>query len=151
MHSKKKGAVLVASLLEQRHAMKKTSCALIAGVSLMLAGAAHAGTIDFDDANTDGDFASLADISPYAGMKWSADWYAGDNTIDGYANGAHSGANYAINGIGSDDMTISSATAAAQLPGPGSQPMLAIGLLALGAGRHQARRPSTRTLLRLAA
>ena len=88
--------------------MKKTFCALIAG--LMLAGAAHAGVVDFDELNTDGDFASLSDISPYAGLNWSADWYAGDNTIDGYANGSHSGANYAVNGFGSDDMTISSAT-----------------------------------------
>jgi hypothetical protein len=43
-------------------------------------------------------------------LTWSGDWYAGDNTIDGYANSAHSGANYAVNGFGSDDMTISSAT-----------------------------------------
>ena len=89
--------------------MKKTLCALIAG--LMLAGAAHAGVVDFDELNTDGDFASLSDISPYAGLSWSADWYAGDDSIGGYANGAHSGANYAVNGFGSDQMIISSATA----------------------------------------
>jgi hypothetical protein len=90
--------------------MKKILCSLIGGVSLMLAGAAHASVVDFDDVNTDGDFASLSDISPYAGLSWSADWYAGDNSIDGYANGAKSGANYAVNGFGSDDMTISSVT-----------------------------------------
>lgn len=90
--------------------MKKTLCSLIAGASLMLAGAAHAGVVDFDDVNTDGDFASLSGISPYAGLSWSADWYAGDNGIDGYANGARSGANYAVNGFGSDAMGISSAT-----------------------------------------
>ncbi|WP_332687798.1 hypothetical protein [Devosia sp.] len=89
--------------------MKKTLCALIAGASLMLAGAAHAGVVDFDELNTDGDFASLSDISPYAGLSWSADWYAGDTSIDGYANGAKSGANYAVNGFGSDEMSISSA------------------------------------------
>lgn len=90
--------------------MKKTLCALIAGTSLMLAGAAHAGVIDFDDVATDGDFTSLTDISPYAGLSWSADWYAGDNSIGGYGNAAHSGANYAVNGFGGDDMSISSAT-----------------------------------------
>ena len=89
--------------------MKKTLCALITGASLMLAGAAHAGVVDFDELNTDGDFASLSDISPYAGLSWSADWYAGDTGIDGYANGAKSGANYAVNGFGSDAMSISSA------------------------------------------
>ena len=82
--------------------MKKTLCALIAGASLMLAGAAHAGVVDFDDVNTAGDFANLGDISPYAGLSWSGDWFAGDNSIGGYGNAAHSGANYAVNGYGSD-------------------------------------------------
>jgi hypothetical protein len=89
--------------------MKKTLCALIAGATLALAGAAHAGITNFDELATAGDFASLNDISPYAGLTWSADWYAGDTTIDGYANGAHSGANYAVNGFGSSEMSISSA------------------------------------------
>ena len=90
--------------------MKKTLCALIAGASLMLAGAAHAGVVDFDDVNTAGDFASLSDISPYAGLSWSGDWFAGDNSIGGYGNAAHSGANYAVNGYDSEDAGISSAT-----------------------------------------
>jgi hypothetical protein len=83
---------------------------LIGGVSLMLAGAAHAGVVDFDDLNTDGDFASLSDISPYAGLGWSADWYVGDNSIGGYANAARSGANFVVNGFGAENMSISSAT-----------------------------------------
>ncbi len=91
--------------------MKKTLCALIAGAALALAGAAHAGVTNFDELNTAGDFASLTDINPYAGLTWGADWYAGDTGIDGYANGAHSGANFAINGFGADPADISSASA----------------------------------------
>jgi hypothetical protein len=90
--------------------MKKTLFALIASASLMLAGAANAGVIGFEDVATDGDFASLSDINPYAGLTFSDDWYAGDNTIDGYGNGAHGGTHFAVNGFGSDGATISSAT-----------------------------------------
>ncbi|MBW8896877.1 MAG: PEP-CTERM sorting domain-containing protein [Massilia sp.] len=90
--------------------MKKTLFALIAGASLMLAGAAHAGVTGFEDVATDGDFASLSDINPYAGLNFSDDWYAGDNTIDGYGNGAHAGTHFAVNGFGSDGATITSAT-----------------------------------------
>jgi hypothetical protein len=92
--------------------MKKTLFALIASAGLMLGGAANAGVIDFEDVATDGDFSSLYDISPYAGLTWVGefDWFAGDNTIDGYANGAHSGTHYAVNAFGSDAVGISSAT-----------------------------------------
>ena len=90
--------------------MKKTFFALIAGATLALAGAAHAGVTNFDELVTDGEFTSLNDISPYAGLTWSGDWYAGDNTIGGYGNAAHSGKNFAVNGFGSDAAGISSAT-----------------------------------------
>jgi hypothetical protein len=50
--------------------MKKPLFALIAGAALALAGAAHAGAINFDELNTAGDFASLTDINPYAGPTW---------------------------------------------------------------------------------
>lgn len=90
--------------------MKKTLYALIASATLLLAGAAHAGVTNFDELATDGDFTSLNDISPFSGLTWSGDWYAGDNTIDGYANAAHSGTNFAVNGFGSDAVTVSSAT-----------------------------------------
>jgi len=90
--------------------MKKTLLALIAGASLMLAGAANAGVVGFEDVATDGDFSSLSDISPYAGLTFSDDWYAGDTGIDGYGNGAHGGTHFAVNGFGSDGATISSAT-----------------------------------------
>ena len=90
--------------------MKKTLFALIASASLMLAGAANAGILGFENVATDGDFASLGDINPYAGLTFSEDWYAGDNTIDGYGNGAHGGTHFAVNGFGSDGATISSAT-----------------------------------------
>ena len=92
------------------HLKKKTLFALIASVSLMLVGAANAGVVGFDDVATDGDFASLSDINPYAGLNFSDDWYAGDNTIDGYGNGAHGGTHFAVNGFGSDGATISGAT-----------------------------------------
>lgn len=90
--------------------MKKTLFALIASASLMLAGAANAGVVGFENVATDGDFASLSDINPYASLTFSDDWYAGDNTIDGYGNGAHGGTHFAVNGFGSDGATISSAT-----------------------------------------
>jgi hypothetical protein len=89
--------------------MKKILLALIAGATLALAGAAHAGVIHFDELNTAGDFTSLAELNPYAGLAWSSDWYAGDTSIGGYANGAHSGSNFAVNGFGADAMTVSSA------------------------------------------
>ena len=90
--------------------MKKTLLALIACAALALAGSAHAGVINFDELATGGDFLSLSDVNPYAGLNWSSDWYAGDNSIDGYANGARSGSNFAVNGFGSDAMSVSSAT-----------------------------------------
>ena len=90
--------------------MKKTFFALIAGATLALAGAAHAGVTNFDELVTDGEFTSLNDISPYAGLTWSGDWYAGDNTLSGYGNAAHSGTNYAVNGFASDATSVSSAT-----------------------------------------
>jgi len=90
--------------------MKKTLFALIASASLMLAGAAHAGVVGFENVATDGDFASLSDINPYTGLTFSDDWYAGDTGIDGYGNGAHGGTHFAVNGFGSDGATISSAT-----------------------------------------
>ena len=82
--------------------MKKTLFALIASASLMLAGAANAGVIGFENVATGGDFASLGDINPYAGLNFSDDWYAGDNTIDGYGNGAHGGTHSAPNGFSDD-------------------------------------------------
>jgi hypothetical protein len=90
--------------------MKKTLFALIASATLLLAGGAHAGVTNFDELAAGGDFSSLNDISPYAGLNWSGDWFAGDNTIDGYANAAHSGTNFAVNGFGSDAVTVGSAT-----------------------------------------
>lgn len=90
--------------------MKKTLLALIAGASLMLAGAANAGVVGFENLATDGDFASLSDINPYAGFTFSDDWYAGDTGIDGYGNGAHGGTHFAVNGFGTDGVTIGSAT-----------------------------------------
>jgi len=91
--------------------MKKTLFALIAGATLMLAGAAQAGVVGFENVSTAGDFTSLSDLNPYAGLNWSADWYAGDNTIDGYGNAAHSGTNFALNGFGDDPVGIASTTA----------------------------------------
>jgi len=89
--------------------LKKTLFALIASVSLMLAGAAHAGVIGFEDVATAGDFTSLADGNPYAALNWSADWYAGDNSIDGYGNAAHAGTHFSVNGFGDDPVGISGA------------------------------------------
>lgn len=90
--------------------MKKILCTLFAGASLMLAGGAHAAVIGFEDVITEGDFTSLSDASPYAGLSWGEGWFAGDSSIDGYANAVHSGANFAVNGFGDDQISIRSAT-----------------------------------------
>ncbi|NIA55337.1 PEP-CTERM sorting domain-containing protein [Massilia sp. TW-1] len=90
--------------------MKKTLFALIASASLMLAGAANAGVIGFEDVViTDGDPTSLSDLNPYAGLTFGDDWFAGDNTV-GYGNAAHGGTHFAVNGFSDDGATISSAT-----------------------------------------
>ena len=90
--------------------MKKILCALLAGASLMLAGAAQAGPVGFEDVATGGDFSSLNDLNPYAGLNWSGDWFAGDNSIDGYANGARSGSKFAVNGFGGEEASLTSDT-----------------------------------------
>jgi hypothetical protein len=90
--------------------MKKTLFALIASAGLMLAGAANAGVVGFENVATGGDFASLGDLNPYAGLTFSDDWFAGDTGIDGYGNGAHGGTHFAVNGFGTDGVTIGSAT-----------------------------------------
>src|SRR4051794_4808342 len=91
--------------------MKKILCALFAGASLMLADGAHAAVIGFDDVIiTEDDFTSLADASPYASLSWGEGWFAGDSSMGGYANAAHSGANFAVNGYGDDQISVSSAT-----------------------------------------
>jgi hypothetical protein len=89
--------------------MKKTLLAFITSASLLLAGAAKAGPVGFEDVATLGEFASLNELNPYAGLSWSSDWFAGDSSIDGYANGAHSGSNFAVNGFGNDAVSVSSA------------------------------------------
>jgi hypothetical protein len=90
--------------------MKKILCAVLAGASLLLAGAAHAGPVGFEDVATGGDFSSLNDLNPYAGLNWSGDWFAGDNSISGYANGARSGSKFAVNGFGGEEASITSDT-----------------------------------------
>ena len=90
--------------------MKRTLFALFASASLLLAGATQAGVTTFDELAPAGDYISLNDISPYAGLSWSADWLASDTSVDGYANAAHSGKNYALNGYGDDPAIVSSAT-----------------------------------------
>ena len=90
--------------------MKKTLFALIASATVLLAGAAQAGMTTFDELAPAGDYISLNDISPYSGLTWSADWLASDTTVDGYANAAHTGNNYALNGYGNDPATVSSST-----------------------------------------
>ena len=90
--------------------MKKMICALFAGASLMLAGATHAAVIGFEDIVTDGEFTSLSDGGPYAGLSWGEGWSAGDTDVGGYANAASSGTHYAVNAYGDDEISISSAT-----------------------------------------
>ena len=91
--------------------MKKTLLALIACAALALAGAAHADVINFDELAPGGEFASLSELHPYAGLTWSEDWYAGDTSMDGYANAARSGTNFVVNAYGNANMSISRATA----------------------------------------
>ncbi|GJI87530.1 glycoside hydrolase family 5 protein [Duganella hordei] len=88
--------------------MKNFLIGLFVSSGLLLATQAGAAAVNFDNLGADGDFTSIA--NPYAGLDWSSDWYLGDNTIDGYDNGAHSGALFVTNGYGVDNLTVSSAT-----------------------------------------
>ena len=89
--------------------MKNFLIGLFASAGMLLASQTQAASVDFEDLHADGDFAALA--SPYAGLNWGGDWYYGDNTIDGYGNGAHSGITFVTNGYGVDNLAVSSAAA----------------------------------------
>lgn len=89
--------------------MKKFLIGLFAGAGLLLATHAQSAMVDFEDLHADGDFAALS--GPYASLNWAEGWYYGDTAIEGYDNGAHSGASFVTNGYGVDNLTVSSATA----------------------------------------
>jgi endoglucanase len=89
--------------------MKKFLIGLFVGAGLLMAMRAQAVQVNFDELNADGDLTQLS--SSYAGFNWSGDWYYGDTTVEGYGNGAHSGAVYVTNGYGADNLTIAGATA----------------------------------------
>lgn len=93
--------------------MKKLMIALLASFGVSLA--AHATVLDFDSLvpdNDDGDvmMTSMSSFPSYGGLTWNSNIYLGDNTVGGYANGAHSGSNFVNNG-GVPTISISKATA----------------------------------------
>jgi len=87
--------------------MKNFLIGLFAGAGLLLAAQAGAGALNFDELQADGELTPMS--SPYAGLNWSSDWYLGDTSVEGYGNGAHSGALFVTNGYGVDDLGVSSA------------------------------------------
>ncbi|WP_332852110.1 hypothetical protein [Duganella sp. S19_KUP01_CR8] len=86
--------------------MKNFLIGLFASAGLLLAAQAGAGALNFDDLQADGELTPMT--SPYAGLSWSSDWYLGDTSVEGYGNGAHSGALFVTNGYGVDDLGVSS-------------------------------------------
>lgn len=82
----------------------------VLGASIVLASAAHATVLNFDDLEAGGKLASIAPHNPYAGLAWSSSWYLGDTAVAGYGNGAHSGTNFLTNGYGVNNLAIASAT-----------------------------------------
>ncbi|CAN7360498.1 PEP-CTERM sorting domain-containing protein [Pseudoduganella sp. LjRoot289] len=90
--------------------MKNCIIGLMASAGLLLASAAQASVINFDELDAGGKLASLAKTAPYAGLTWSASWFLGDTTVGGYDNGAHSGNEFVSNGFGVNHLGISSAT-----------------------------------------
>lgn len=88
--------------------MKKFLIGLLVGAGLLMALQAKAAQINFDGLNADGDLTQLS--ASYAGFNWSEDWYYGDTAVEGYGNGAHSGAAFVTNGYGADNLSIAGAT-----------------------------------------
>ena len=87
--------------------MKKSLTGLCVAAGLLLALPARAAVVDFDELDAGGELTPLAGL--YAGLDWSADWYLGDTGVDGYGNGAHSGALFVTNGYGVDQLEVRSA------------------------------------------
>jgi endoglucanase len=89
--------------------MKNFLNGLLMSAGLLLATQAQSAPVDFEDLHADGDLAALS--SPYAGLNWGEDWYYGDTAVEGYGNGAHSGASYVTNGYGMNNLAVGSTTA----------------------------------------
>lgn len=96
--------------------MNKHLIALTAGAALLLAGAAHATVINFDDLSTGaGTSKAFAKDYVYAGLTWSSSaasststWTVATNDKPGYDNGAHSGKQFLFNGFGVNNLSIGS-------------------------------------------
>lgn len=85
--------------------MKKTLIAFLAG-GLLLASQSHAGVVTFDDLGK-----TRASVpNPYAGFTWDKNWFVFDTSQTGYANAAHSGKQFLVNGQ-ANNLGVSSATA----------------------------------------
>jgi hypothetical protein len=88
--------------------MKMKLTRLLAAAAFVLAPAAQAGVIHFDNLAAGATLTSMDDFNPYAGFQWSQ-WFLGDTAVEGYDNAAHSGANYLMNGYGADELEVSGA------------------------------------------
>ena len=84
-----------------------TTLSLAAG--LLLAPLTQAAVITFDDLNAAGKLSSMSSRNPYADLNFSSSWYLGVNTVAGYGNAAHSGAQFVLNGFGVNNLSITSA------------------------------------------
>lgn len=90
--------------------MKKLFSLLALSAAVLSAPHASASVINFDDLNAGGKLASMSGHTLYDGLSWSSSWYLGDTSVSGYANGAHSGSEFLLNGFGVNNLGISSAT-----------------------------------------
>jgi hypothetical protein len=88
--------------------MKLKLTCILAAAAFVLAPAAQASVIGFDDLAASATLSSMDDFNPYAGFTWNQ-WFLGDTAVEGYGNAARSGANYLMNGYGVDELEVAGA------------------------------------------
>lgn len=89
--------------------MKKFLCAF----ALMIAGAANATVLTFDDISLPSSYVPIgaASATNYGGFTFDTRWFVGHtNTSSSYANASHSGQQYISNGNDVNDLIISKAS-----------------------------------------
>ncbi|MEO7579514.1 MAG: PEP-CTERM sorting domain-containing protein [Massilia sp.] len=92
--------------------MKKLLIGLLASAGMLLASFAHATVINFDDLNAAGKNSAIkTKADPYQTFNWGTYGYVGDTKVTGYANAAHSGTNFFVNGFQSSSLSIGSTEA----------------------------------------
>jgi hypothetical protein len=87
--------------------MKKLLCAL----ALMIAGAANATVLTFENIHLAKDVHADAMTANYNGLTFDSDWIIADRDNATYENASHSGRQFLVNGFNTTNLTIGSANA----------------------------------------